>query len=509
MSQGLPPEANGLSGTPAADVVGPDDGAAILTGLGRPFFVLEPTGRVGLHNQEAARFFRAMSGRDLHGVAREDGWRRFPEVADSTFATEYRKSREEGRAFHLETYAAHLQRWFEYYGTHAPAGLWVTVQDVTHLAELDKALRRRIEELAEADRGKEEFLVQLAHEVRNGLAPVRNALHVWREQAPRGDDEPARALAEAEVAHLSGLLDELLRECQPAGGRPPARESVDLSDLVGEALRDALGSGDGRGRNFSTSLPPEPVLVAGDRGLLRQMLGHLVGNAARHTRPGDRIAVELSRADGQAVVEVRDTGVGIAAEDLPRVFRLFMRAAPPEDRRSGGLVIGLPLARRVAELHGGTLDAASDGIGRGSRFVVHLPLLTALADETTRVLIVDNSREAADSIALLVRLWGFGVRVVYDPFTALEEARGYRPDILLLDIGMPGMDGYELARLLRRQGETKDAVLIAITGYAQEEDREQAIAAGFNYHMAKPVDPDDLHELLTLITSGKSAPAGP
>jgi CheY-like chemotaxis protein len=269
-------------------------------------------------------------------------------------------------------------------------------------------------------------------------------------------------------------------------------------------------------------VPAAPLWVEADPAHLEQTLEHLLGNALKFTAPGGQIEVTAAPEDGEAVLRVRDDGAGMAAELLPHVFNLFMRADRALSRLGGGMGVGLTLVRRLAELNGGTVEAYSDGPGHGSEFVVRLPALPegpaaapAAPEELPAgggarrldVLVVDDSLEAAQSLFLVLNRWGCRVRVAYDGPGALAEVRARRPDVVFLDIGMPGMDGYQVAQRLRAAEGGGEMLLVAVTGYGQDEDRENARAAGFDYHMTKPVDPEHLQALLQLASSG--GPPGP
>jgi signal transduction histidine kinase/ActR/RegA family two-component response regulator len=486
--------------------------AAVLAGTPEELFLLDAEGRITLLNPKAARFFQLVTGRPVEQLLGKVVWEACPEVADSTFAREYRLSEKEQRAFQLETYFPGIGRWFAFHGIRTPEGLCVTFHDVTERVRLERALRDRAEELAASDRGKEEFLLQLAHELRNSLAPIRNALHVWGAPgAGPGDREQAREMAEREVGHVSRLLEDTLKVGQLAPGSLEGElEWMDLAAVVADAVRDALASPAARGHNLVVHLPPEPLPVEGDRALLGKALAHLLDNAVKFTPPGGEVRLEGAREGAQVVLRVRDNGVGIDAELLPRVFDLFMRRSGPRGRLQGGLGVGLTLVRRVAERHGGAVEAHSDGPGHGSEFVLRLPGVaehepalpgTPAAgaeppEKALRILVVDDSKDAAQGVALLLRVWGYEVHVAYDPLAALDEAATLKPDVVLLDIGMPGMDGYEVARRLRRQPEARNMMLAAVTGYGEAEHRRRAEEAGFDYHLVKPVAPDDLRALL-------------
>jgi PAS domain S-box-containing protein len=497
--------------------------ATLLAGIPEGVLLLDPQGRITLLNPEAAQFLRRVSGRSPAELIGRNLWEACPEVADSVFSRECHQAETEGRPFRLETYFPGPQRWVAFHGTPSGEGLCLTLQDITETTRLERSLHRHAEELAEAGQGQDEFLTALAHQVRDALVPIRTALHLWAERGPAwAEGEEARAMAEREVQHLTHLLENLLAVSQLAAGNlRPRPERVDLGELVGTALRTALASPEIRGHRLLLELPPEALPIEGDPALLQQVLAQLLENAAKFTPSGGEIRLGAGREGDEVVVRVRDNGIGIEAEDLPRVFDLFMRAGRPQGRLRAGLGVGLTLVRRLVELHGGSVEAHSEGPDRGSEFVVRLPAPEAAAPPSSagasgpereggHVLIVDNSKEAADSIAVLLRTWGYEVRVAYDPFAALEEARARPPAVVLLDIGMPGMDGYEVARRLRGQTKLRGAVLVAVTGYSEEQDRQKAQAAGFDYHMVKPVDPNDLRALMELAaTSAKPSLRAP
>lgn len=481
----------------------------LLAGIPFGLFLLDPDGRCLLLNPEAARFFQAVSQRAPEELIGRDLWQACPEVADSNFAREYRQALAEDRPFSLETYVAGLQRWYSFHGRRGPEGLYVLFRDVTEQTQRIRSLERA-EQLAILDKGRGDFVAQLAHEVRNSLVPIANALHLVRVGQPGAVEvRQAQELAEREVHDVCRLLEDLLKVSQLAQEEaPPELVSVDVVSLVTSALRQLLSSPLYRAHSLDMRLPPEGLQVPGDPAMLERVLVHLLENAAKFTDAGGRISVEARRDGNSVLIRVSDNGVGIAADKLPNIFDLFMRPDRSERRLRGGVGIGLPLVRRLIALHGGEVTASSEGPGRGSSFIVRLRALS-LADKTaaaapaaaggakpTRVLVIDNSTETAQSMALLMQAWGYEVHVAYDPLTALELAQSQPPQVVLLDIGMPHMDGYEVARRLRQREESRHAVLVAVTGYGEEDDRRQAREAGFDFHMTKPVDPEELHQLL-------------
>jgi PAS domain S-box-containing protein len=374
-------------------------------------------------------------------------------------------------------------------------------------------LRRTNAELAAAARHKDEFLAMLAHELRNPLAPIRNGLHVLE---AAGVTEPvvtqAAGMMARQVNNLVRLVDDLLDVSRITRGRIELRKAVlDLGTAVRRAVETSRPLIDAGGHELTVLLPPEPVYLEADPTRLEQVVSNLLNNAAKYTEPGGHIRVSASREGGEAVIRVRDDGIGIHADLLPRLFDLFTQAERSLDRSQGGLGIGLALVRSLVEMHGGCVTAASDGLGRGSEFIVRLPALAARAGTpgaenpapqgrlgvaaSRRVLVVDDNADAADSAAILLGLWGLEVRTVYDGPAALEAARDFRPQVVLLDLGLPRMNGFEVARRLRQEM-GRAVLLVALSGYGQEADRSRSRQAGFDHHLVKPLEPDALQALL-------------
>jgi PAS domain S-box-containing protein len=384
---------------------------------------------------------------------------------------------------------------------------------------MDITERKRHEEaLREADRRKDEFLAMLAHELRNPLAPIRNALHIvqMRGQERRQAVRQAWEMIERQVENLVRLVDDLLDVSRISRGKINLqKEPVDVATLVARAVEGSRPLIEARKHDLKVALPDEPMRVEADPTRMAQVLWNLLNNAAKYTPEGGRIWLTAEKVGGEAVIRVQDTGMGIPQEMLPKLFDLFIQAERTLDRAEGGLGIGLTLVRRLTEMHNGVVQAFSAGPGEGSEFVVRLPLLpdvspAAAAHEPDsnkraksavphRILVVDDNRDSADSLAMLLRLAGHDARTAHDGRQALAVAATYRPDLVLLDIGLPGMDGFTVARHLRSQPELARAVLVALTGYGSHEDRRQALAAGFNHHMAKPVNLDTLNELLSAL----------
>ncbi len=392
---------------------------------------------------------------------------------------------------------------------HDPAGRVYRVagiaEDVTDWKEAQQALR-------EADRRKDEFLAMLAHELRNPLAPIRNAVQVMR---LLGLNDPhfqrARDLIERQVLHLTRLVDDLLDVSRITRGKIALRlEPVDLAAIVSRAVETSRPLIEANRHQLTLALFAGPVRVVADPTRLEQVFVNLLNNAAKYSERGCSIWVTGERQDSDVLVRIRDTGFGIPAEVLPRIFDLFAQADRTLDRSQGGLGIGLTLVRSLVELHGGTVEAHSEGPGKGSEFVVRLPAVeeastsgkqaepgAAVANDgpPLSILVVDDNADAADSLAWLLRRWGHEVRTAHDGLAGLKEALAHRPQIVLLDIGLPGLDGYEVARRLRVEL-GRQALLVAVTGYGQEEDRRLAEEAGFDAHLTKPADPGVLERLL-------------
>jgi PAS domain S-box-containing protein len=377
----------------------------------------------------------------------------------------------------------------------------------------DMTVRRRVEELEQADRQKDEFLALIAHELRNPLAPIRTALDVLRRR-----DVPAPALgqagriAERQLRHMARLLDDLLDVSRIREGRIELRkEFLNVSTLMRAAAAAARPLMDERQHDFVVDEPANEIWVEGDHVRLEQVLGNLLNNAAKYTDPGGKIRLSAEKNDGDVLIRVQDTGIGIEPMMVSRVFDLFVQAERRTELSAGGIGIGLSLVKKLVELHGGRVEAFSAGVGRGAEFIVRLstaapppaaerkPLTSPPIDATARglrVLLVDDNADSADGLGILLELQGHEVRVAYDGPTALENARQFRPHVALLDIGMPSMDGYELARRLRATPETKDVLLVAMTGWGQDEDHRKSREAGFAHHLVKPFEPAALEKLL-------------
>ncbi len=378
---------------------------------------------------------------------------------------------------------------------------------------LEQELQARMDQLADADRRKDEFLAMLAHELRNPLAPIRNATEVLRLKEPTDPESRyARDVIGRQVQQMTRLVDDLLDVSRITRGKVVLQnEPLDLVSVVTGAVEISRPVIAARKHRLHTVLPPAPLPVEGDVARLAQVLANLLNNAAKFTEEGGRIDLIVERDADEAVIRVRDTGVGLPPEALSTIFDLFTQVQGSVSRSDGGLGIGLSLVRSLVEMHGGSVSAASEGPGRGSEFRVRLPLMqqpqvprTAVGNKPTGrkvaprdILIVDDNVDAAESLSTLLRLLGHTVATAHSSHAALEAAQNHTPDVVLLDIGLPGISGLEVARRLRGNLGLTDVLLIALTGYGQEEDRRRSQEAGFNAHLIKPVDLDALNALLT------------
>lgn len=381
------------------------------------------------------------------------------------------------------------------------------------LAEREK-LRQLTEALQQADRRKDDFLAMLGHELRNPLAPISAGAHILGKLA--GSDPRVARTSEIiarQVRHMTKIVDDLLDVSRVTRGLVTLEQStVDLAEVVAASVEQARPLIDGARHELSVTLPPQPMHVRGDRSRLVQVLSNLLSNAARYTAPGGRIALH-GQADADEVrLIVQDNGQGIAADLLPHIFDLFTQGVRSADRSQGGLGLGLALVKHLVELHGGWVRADSPGPGQGASFTIGLPRVAApvLAPEPADapahpparpldILVVDDNLDAAQTLAQWLQHEGHSVAVAHDGAAALKRAQAHWPQVFILDIGLPGMDGWELARRLRTLPRGGQATLIALTGYGQQADRDRAREAGFHHHLVKPADPDALRQLLARV----------
>jgi len=377
-----------------------------------------------------------------------------------------------------------------------------------HIAEREKTE----ESLRDADRRKDEFLATLAHELRNPLAPISNAAHLLQLKPKLDSLQWASNVIERQVRQLARLVEDLLDVSRISRDKVELRTSrVDLRDIVQSAIETSQPLITERAHDFRVDLPPDPLPLLADPTRLAQVLSNLLNNAAKFTPRGGRVVLTAAREGGGVSIRVADTGIGIEADMLPQIFDMFIQADNRLERTTGGLGIGLTLVRHFVEMHGGNVRASSPGPNEGSEFVVWLPLALPLEAAAPshggdaphlvpghglRILVVDDNRDNADSMCALLQFLGNEVATVNEGTLALESIARAPPDVALLDIGMPNMNGYDVATQIRRQPYGKDMLLIAMTGWGQEVDRQRSQASGFDHHLVKPVDIDQLQRLL-------------
>jgi PAS domain S-box-containing protein len=447
------------------------------------------------------------------------------------------------RVIHADDYQRMMARWAEAHATGTPyevefrirraadgAYRWflcrsVPVRDdrgrivqwVGANADIDDQ-KRAEDALVEADRRKDEFLATLAHELRNPLAPIRNALQVIRLSPDREAQAQAQAMMQRQLAQMVRLVDDLLDVSRISRGKLELRrEQVALEAVVSSAVETSRPLIDHLGHELTVTLPQQPIIVDADPTRLAQVFSNLLNNSAKYMDRGGHIWLTVERQGGDVAVSVKDTGIGIAADQLPRLFQMFSQVGHSLEKSQGGLGIGLTLVKRLVEMHGGRIEARSEGLGKGAEFVVRLPVVVGASEpqapavrnepptlkSSLRILIVDDNRDSADSLGMLLQIMGNDIRMAHDGQEGLDVAEEFRPDVVLLDIGLPKLNGYEACRRIREQSWGRSVVLIALTGWGQEDDRRRSHEAGFDHHMVKPVDPQDLMGLLAELNGAK------
>jgi PAS domain S-box-containing protein len=386
---------------------------------------------------------------------------------------------------------------------------------------VDISDRKRAEDaLKEADRSKNEFLATLAHELRNPLAPIRNALHLMSlKGGPPPEQQWALDVIERQMQQMTRLIDDLLDIARITVNKLELRqERIEVGEVLNAAVATSRPLIETAGHELAISAPGEPLFLDGDLTRLAQVVSNLLNNAAKYTERGGCIRLAVERQGSDVVISVRDTGIGIPAEALPRIFEMFTQVDRSMERSQGGLGIGLTLVKRLVDLHGGSITAQSDGAGKGSEFTVRLPLAMAAPDASPaprpsevatgsalRVLVVDDNWDSAATLGMLLRIVGHDVRTAHDGLEALRVAGEFRPAVVLLDIGLPKLNGYETARRLRKEPWGSRVILIATTGWGQAADRERSKDAGFDHHLVKPVDPTALIQLLASLKQTAAA----
>jgi PAS domain S-box-containing protein len=482
---------------------------------------------IGMCDLEGVPFFVNRAGLELVGLTDLDEARRTP-VASFFFPEDQARmvneffpqvlaqghGEMEVRFRHFKTGEA---RWMAYKvltlpGRDGKPAAFATVsQDITNRRRLEESLRKLAADLSEADRRKNEFLAMLAHELRNPLAPISNAARALRLGARGGETLPAASeMLERQVGQMARLVDDLLDMSRITRGKIELRrQRVELAPIVEQAVEAVRAQYRRMQHELTVSLPPGPIYLDADPARLAQVIGNLLNNACKFTDAGGRVGLSVERIGNQGVIRVRDTGIGVDARDLPRLFDMFAQVDTSLERSRDGLGIGLTLVKTLVELHGGSVEARSDGLGRGSEFTVRLPVLATaerpgpvpapvkpMPAAGRRVLIVDDSEDGAESLAMLLEFSGHETHKAHDGLAAIEAAERLRPDAVLLDIGLPKLNGYEVCSRIRKQPWGRDLLMVALTGWGQEEDRHRSREAGFDAHIVKPVDPEALLALL-------------
>lgn len=385
-----------------------------------------------------------------------------------------------------------------------PELILLAVEDVS-------ALRARADELAEANRHKDEFLATLAHELRNPLAPIRNAVQfLGMEGLTDRDVKTGRDVISRQVNVMVRLIDDLLDVSRISRNKLDIRKQriflADVLESAVEASRPLILDGH---HELTVSLPDASLELEADAVRLGQVFSNVLNNAAKYTKPGGHIWLTASREGSDAIIKVRDDGIGISHEMLPRIFEIFTQVDNSLERSQGGLGIGLTLVRRLIDLHDGTIEAHSAGLGQGSEFIIRLPILQVPLEQLpgtdelkrarlsgSRILVVDDNKDSADTLGMLLRLMGNEIRTAYDGLEAIQMAESFRPDLVLLDIGLPKINGYDVARHIRQQPWGHEMILVALTGWGQDEDKRSSRDAGFNFHLVKPLEIAALERLL-------------
>jgi len=395
-----------------------------------------------------------------------------------------------------------------------------TNTDVTDQRLMAEELLQNAADMAEADRRKDEFLATLAHELRNPLAPVRNAVQILHMKGPVVPElQWVSEVIERQIQHMTCLIEGLMDVSRINQGKIELkREWVDLAKVVQGAVEVSRPLIEDNGHTLNVVLPPKPIVIDADHVRLTQVLLNLLNNSAKYTEQGGRIDLGAKLRGNEVVISIRDNGIGISVDNLPKVFRMFSQVESALSRSQGGLGIGLCLVKRLVEMHGGRVEAHSDGLGKGSEFTVHLPVVEeqtyhvqrnegnhkAMPMSSLRILVVDDNRDAAFSLAKLLKMMGNEVSLAHDGEEAVTAADEFKADVILLDIGLPKLNGYKACRSIRAQSWGKRIFIIAVTGWGQDDDKRKSEEAGFDWHMTKPVDPKSLMTLLTDLQTGKT-----
>lgn len=512
---------DGTPDTTAADARthGPADNELlatdILESITEGFFGLDREWRFTYVNHEAQHIL----GRPAADLVGRDIWIEYPGLFDSPFEASYRAAMDKREPASMTAFYPDHDCYYDVHTYPAPHGISVYFRNVTDRIRAEekreqaqREIREQAERLRELDQAKDRFLATLSHELRNPLAPLRTAAEILG-ALTLGDErlDWARQVILRQTRQMGALLDDLLNAARITQGKLELRrELVNLEDIVNASLESARPLIEGKSHQLSVTLPKTPVALDGDPLRLSQVLTNLLLNAAKYTDPGGSIALTAEIDTDELVLTVQDNGIGIPDWAQQSIFTMFAQVEGAGTRTEGGLGIGLALARHLLDLHEGSIAVASDGPGHGSKFTVRLPLASPDAGERpcrtpslspkevarSSILIADDNRDAADTLAMLLRLSGHDVCVAYGGEEALRLAAERLPAFVLLDIGMPDVDGHEVARRVRREPWSAEMTLIALTGFGQEEDKLRATDAGFDFHLTKPIDPKDVDAIL-------------
>ena len=396
----------------------------------------------------------------------------------------------------------------------------VILIQLAHMGAVAYDNARLYEELRESDQRKDEFLVTLAHELRNPLAPIRNSIHIMRLAGEdRATIDESLAMIERQVQQMVRLVDDLLDLSRVRRGLIELRtERVELETVLRSAVETSRPLIEHSGHQLSLTLPPEPIVLCADPTRMAQLFANLLNNAAKYTEPNGQIELSARRDGDRVTVKVRDSGVGIPPDKLIDIFDMFTQVNYTLERAQGGLGIGLTLVKRLVEMHGGSIEAHSEGPGQGSEFVVGLPVAIhaeaappvstnggySPPRRSRRILVVDDNRDAAESLEMMLTIMGNEVRTADDGLQAVELATGFNPEVVFMDLGLPLLNGFDAARRIRQQPGGTDTVIVALTGWGQEADRRRSREAGFDQHLVKPVDPVALEALLDGLETASS-----
>ncbi len=498
----------------------------VMSSMPQKIFTAKPNGDVDYFNPEWINY----TGLTFDQI-RDWGWTQFVHEDDVEENTQvWKAALASGKPFLFEhrirradgEYRWHVSRAVALKDETGNVGMWVgSNTDIHEERQTANELRRLAAELSQADTRKDEFLATLAHELRNPLAPIRNGLNLMRISGDKEQFEQARTLMDRQLTHMVRLVDDLMDVSRINRGSIELRkEPVELANVINNAVEASRPMIEKMGHALTIALPDHPVLLSADLTRLAQVFSNLLNNAAKYSDSGGRIRLTAQHLDNAVVVFIQDDGIGIPADKLDTIFEMFAQVDQSLEKSQGGLGIGLTLVRRLVEMHGGTVVAHSEGPGTGSTLTVRLPVAIASAAQPSaletpaivrkkglRVLIVDDNRDSADSLAMVLQMMGHETRTAYDGMDGVAAAKDLQPDVILMDIGLPKLNGYEACRRIRELPWAKHTTIVAITGWGQDADRRRSQEAGFNRHVVKPIDPDSLSEILTGVDSTVERPS--